>query len=1090
MNRAHCNILKDFFKKASLFCCATLLFASCVKEPFERLYPEAQEGETWLTLDFGAELMPVVSTRASAQSENQLFNFYLFIFNNSEGENKGKKVYGRMFDEKMMCSGEEFSSRTDECWFIKYAYTAGDGVSYPGGGKIRVKAPLGADYNIYVIGNLDADMIRISSELLSHNIDTEEDLKNFEISMNQDVVSRNGYFPMSGSLRNVKIEKDGDVGKLSMNNGSLPVLHLLRFDAKIEFTFKPDRNKIRSFEAKQWRVINVPKTSYVLSYAERRGGDDDTVSGYDSGNVPPETPPDSYGEYAADFFDTPYTNFEDVSADGSYGFTFYMLPSRMTPKNAVADWEERSRQVKLPNGRNKMVDVTYAGSGNRAGLSRQMRVFENANDFSTYILVTGRVDMELENEDAGQILGADVQYLIHLGDWSAKGSVSNYNIRRNKNYKYTVTVNSVDNIRVEVETSKDGQEFKENQPGASGEVTVAKEEIAICDAHYTTKTLTFHLSNFYNEKTGVNIADELTWTAQTPFSRDEGMGAGGGDVPTFPDYKWVHFRLNKMNADGTYSENMRKYTPREFATSSTWRSASDNKEGDGTDGLPGFHNDGIMDIIYLVQYIKDQVRLYQDGAKDASAFDKSSGDPLIRMTVFVDEYYYEENPWTHERDPYLWKEFVNARDRSINILCDSNVSKDGESKVTGSVITIQQHAIQSIYTNDVSPDLRTAWGLELSDEYAGQLVWIDNSGSGNVFNDNGLLNSALLWDLCYKGTDGKYVFRSGTDAHKWSDYIEFEVKNSDVPLIKGDAASKDMRYSCFTRNRDNNGDGVIDRDEIRWYMASVQQLIGIFVGDAVLSKNVRLYNRSAADMASADKEKWMQHVISSTQSSGTGPLLIWAEEGISTSPAGQDQEGAGTSHSLRCVRNLGQLDPDAGPESYELEKVPQGFGEFVPSSESGTGNGYFDAKYLNPAALRYYTSRELEAHNNNSLENRLYRSFEVCNDKSGSGGSDTYDFIKLNEKVTSSVLSGQGNPFCPEGYRLPNQRELAVLKYFGNVDIGNQMSRTHWIFGALGEQKKMDSKNGFSYNGGVMTVSDGATVKDGEFRCVRDIDVR
>lgn len=37
-----------------------------------------------------------------------------------------------------------------------------------------------------------------------------------------------------------------------------------------------------------------------------------------------------------------------------------------------------------------------------------------------------------------------------------------------------------------------------------------------------------------------------------------------------------------------------------------------NPEDDGTEGLYGYHNDGCMDIIHLVQYIKNQVELYTD----------------------------------------------------------------------------------------------------------------------------------------------------------------------------------------------------------------------------------------------------------------------------------------------------------------------------------------------------------------------------------------------------------------------------------------------------------------------------------------------
>ena len=48
--------------------------------------------------------------------------------------------------------------------------------------------------------------------------------------------------------------------------------------------------------------------------------------------------------------------------------------------------------------------------------------------------------------------------------------------------------------------------------------------------------------------------------------------------------------------------------------------------------------------------------------------------------------------------------------------------------------------------------------------------------------------------------------------------MNFEVDN-DTPQLQD--ACKNLRYSCMTRNRDNNGDGVIDRNEIRWYTASI-----------------------------------------------------------------------------------------------------------------------------------------------------------------------------------------------------------------------------------------------------------------------------
>lgn len=1107
------NNIYALCKLAVLLCFALPLFHGCVEELSENPGHSGlvQEGEGWLTIDFGASCMPVITTRATAESENRLFNFYLFIFNNSDGEHKGKKVYGRMFDEKMMVSETAFATAGDEeCWFVKYPYD-----TYPAGGSVRVKAPLGSNYNIYMIGNLDADMIRISSELLNHAIDSEADLNEFVISMNQEVVSRNGYFPMSGSLRNVAIKEAGDgTAVFEPHDSGSSTMSLRRFDAKIEFEFKAGNKevagqKIKSFEAKQWRVINVPKTSYVLSYSERLGDDSEEITGKDSGNVPPETLLSSYSGHAADFFDTDFRNVDEITSNDEYRFTFYMLPNRMTPKkNGFTGWNERDRQVKLPNGVNQMTDVSYSTSDG-AMVSKQMRVFENANDFSTYVLVTGRVEMDLTNDSAGQTLGADVQYLIHLGDWSEKGAADNYNVRRNKHYKYKVTVNSVHNIRVEVESGNIGENVIENQPGAIGEVVIAKEEIAICDAHYTTKVLTFHLGNFYNGNK--NIADELTWKVKTPFGEGEPEIIGGYDVPTCPDYKWVHFRLNKKNtgADGkkSYDLRSRKYIGREFAVSETLRTADDNKEGDGTPGAAGYHNDGCMDIIALVKYIKEQVRRYETykeyGGENTSDFDDSD-DPKICVTVFVDEYYYEEDPWTGEKSTYLWKKFVNAPDRSMNILCDTYVSKDGESRETGSVITIQQHSMRSIFNTDESiTGLKTAWGLEMTDEYPNMWQWKDRALTGNSDPANGLLNSACLWGLYDKSAGDS--FKTGAE---WSTFIDWETPNG-TPLLKD--KYRDLRYSCLARNRDNNGDGQIGRDEIRWYTASIRQLVGMYIADGILPQSSRLYNRSAKEMESMDLVeengekvyKWMQHVISSTQYNGTGPVMVWAEEGISTGDYdGTNQENSGSYQTIRCVRNLGLLDETKEPEEYGLDKTPQSFGEYVKATESASGNAYFDAAYINPAALRYYTSRELDLHHNNSEENRIYRKFEISSETV----SITVDFGDkkfggINDLISSEIQAGRNNPFCPEGYRLPNQRELSVLLYYSDLSftLGNMTpSRTYWIFGDMGPsnltKKKLYSpnandpvvKNGFNINSnGNITVGNGEAL--GTARCVRDV---
>ena len=1076
-----------------------MIALSCVEEPVPVETPSATGGETLLTFNFGHSEPLQVDTRAEVahKYESQVHNFYLFVF-----DSDGNKVFGKYFDNETLCSSLSTLKNTyDNCWYVNNATTNTATTS----GTVRVKVSSGTGMKIYMLANADADMVKVSSDLLSSSIADEQDLLDFNVYMNQATVMRNGYFPMSGVIKGVTIEKgesDTSVSTISSKN----TLMLNRIDAKVKFVFKTgsrtDDNgqKISKFEPISWQVLNVPRTAYVMGYAER--GKSSATCGEDIVSVDPTTTSYAdYSKYASNFFDTEPLTFEDYTSSTESGFTFYMLENRQVPKKEATKYQDRSLRAKISGGVNDQMNetctVNYVVNGK--SYERTMRCFEYANDFSTYVLVRGRVEMALENDSAGSTLGADVNYIIHLGSWSSTidadgpgdskdvySNLNDYNTIRNTSYTYTVTVNSVNNIRVEVETSNpESGEAKvvENQPGAFGDVTIAKEEITVCDAHYSSKTLNFRLKNFFeggNISEEHKISDQLTWNIKTPFAEGEPRIEGDIDITDGLDYEWVHFRLNKKNTDGTYSTNRRKYVNRVFATSSTERSASDNKEGDGTtDGLGGYHNDGIMDVEYMVNYIKDQVDRYLVDPK-SSAFDSTSDDdggPKITVTVFVDEYYYDKNPLTNESDPTLWKKFVNADDRKLHILCDSKKSKDMESSATGSVVTIQQHAIQCIYNTDESnTGLTTAWGVEYTDEYDGSWAyWSSTSESkrGNSSDSNGLLNTAKEWGLCNSSST---TFKTGSS---WGTYMELEVNNDTPQLL---SAYRYLRYSCMTRNRDNNGDGKIDRNELRWYMAAPQQLIGMFVGKNTLNQSTQLYNKSPEKRTSSTKTDWQQHVISSrygTNSNSNNPLMVWAEEGISTGNNNEDYNKLQNYGSVRCVRNLGYLG-DVSDESYALGVTPQ---NYIDTTNSTSGVIY-DASNLNIKATRYYTSKELPSHSETDIENMLYRKFEILNTRETCTSTD---FKGFNESVETAIA--KDNSLCPDGYRIPNQVELAVGIYYGN-QTGDSFCRTYYSFGPLGDIDNDDEDNakkeGFTANGSIINVNYKTLTN---YRCVRDIRV-
>ena len=1072
---------------AILLSIATLILGGCVKEQF-RPDTVLKDGEGWLYMNFGAKDAVQISTKATLgyASENQILNIYVFIF-----DRNGNKVFGNWLQSEDRLDSEDAvrASSLDKCWYVANTSTEGT----PSRGCLKVKVPAGQNMTVYLITNLNADMVKISSDLLASSVNNEADLLGFTMQLNQYTVSRNAYFPMSGSQKGI------NVTGTTKNLNEKYELKLKRLDSKINFKFvtgtRPDENGqvAKSFQALQWKVVNVPVTSRVI--------EDQDKDAYMAD--PKMSTPEQYAEAAQYFFDTDWVNYESAESSKDMSFSFYMMENRQTPKNSsFKSYNDRSREVKTAAGLNSTVHVDYIDKRGR-NVSKNIKQFVNANDFSTYVVVEGRVEMDLHDDDKGKVLGADVVYLIHLGDWNSSidsdgkyyddkyTNVYDYGVKRNYNYNYTVTINSVNNIRVEVDT-----ETTENQPGATGMVTIAKEEIAICDAHYVSKTMTFHARNFVQvgiDGSMTDISNTLTWKVKTPFCNGSPRIENGIDIPEGLDYKWVHFRLNKKAADGSYySDQRRKFTTRPFAYSEVYRDADDNVEDDGTPGLAGYHNDGVMDIIDLVKYIKEQAKLYVD-YNNAGGVGTYTGDfdnglvngatdpegPKICVTAFVDEYYYDEHPLTGVKSQTLWKSFVNKPDRTMHILSDSNVSKDLESSTTGSVVTIQQHSIQSFFnTEEDETALLTAWGLEHADEFPDIWQWGDNTSAGNTDLFNGMLNTCKLWGLCGPSST------TFTTGKSWSNYMNIEV-NNDTPQLKEDGTHNKLRYSCMTRNRDNNGDGKIDRDEVRWYAASIRQLIGIYVGEGVISPTSRLYNRSPEDRDNKDTPaKWMQHVCSSTWQSG-GEALVWAEEGISTGSYGANQEGARAEMSVRCVRNFGM---DA---NHSLEDLPQDYVQKEQNPDNGAT--VYNLSFVNKASLRDYSSIELPLHLENEKENYLSEKFEVATEFVS---SESRKFQGFNEAITTAISKGDRNPYCPEGYRTPNQREMAIMaynklydgsefNYYNGTSKGKMMSRTAFSFGYYGS-KTVPTKFGYGYSSNITLDK---AMQASTTRCVKDIRV-
>ena len=426
---------------------------------------------------------------------------------------------------------------------------------------------------------------------------------------------------------------------------------------------------------------------------------------------------------------------------------------------------------------------------------------------------------------------------------------------------------------------------------------------------------------------------------------------------------------------------------------------------------------------------------------------------------------------------------------------EAKYSQDGNSSWSNSVVTFKQSPIYSIYNED-DPDLATAWGTESIIETGALPLSSTHGPTGSLSNtdDNGRLNTLNFFIY----GDKYYYYTNNT---KWGDVLQ----RTNSKLTSEDELKtgyKDIWHACMIRNRDLNGNNVIDPEEVRWFLASIDELTDLWIGEATMPSEAKLYGPNPND-PSAVAGTYCLHVASSsynrnTNSKGgtnkyTNPSVIWAEEGASKG-ASFESKGSNVTeenYTYRCVRYLGiSLD--------DITETPE---DYVVATKQSNGNYILSMSKLGRLAKRtaYDQGMELPDHkereaNNN---NKPYEKFEVIMSPTGEANTERYwnDETYRGHTITQgfeSMLNYSGpSKLCPEDYRVPNQREL-MLMYTSIPDWGggNYWCATKFSFNGNG---KFSNRPGFAYNSPNMVLvnlneaqGDGSNVKN-KVRCVRDL---
>lgn len=1073
-----------------LLSAAALVCISCTREKI--IEPSVSDGTAWVDIHFGqSDFENVrVETRATLDPipESRVSNIFVYIFSGEQ------RIFAHYFDsDSQEASVDDMMQSDIESWYV--SQYVGDG-SESTHGAVHLRAPLCNGATVFIVANIDSDMVNISPEKMNM-IRTRTELMNLVASLNQEITSRNGLFPMAGAY----LKNGNELGYVDVTEaGIVPSddktknvsVELCRLDAKVSFNVRvASANEIkitgngetttqtlRKFIPESWQVVNLPKG---CNLAQHDGEATGSPAGYFS------TEPvmfETVGEQEFKYRDSGSGEERTVTSEVN-GFSFYMLENRVSAKKDVTAFHLREQKNKDAEGHFDITDGAWT----------------NAPENGTYVVIKGTVNMDVDvaSEAKQQQLAAEVTYYVHLGDISS--SLNDYSILRNTAYTYTITIKGVNSIEVEVSTSRtsdgsaaDPKDVVENEPGAEGMVYIAKESIYTFDAHYGQRVFCFDAKYI--------DADAVTWYVKTPFGK-EGTPDKIGDteIPSGMDYEWVQFLVNKASGTKAYS----------YVTDGTLKTAELPNEpfSHNNQAYPGTDDTRLMDVVDFVEYVKTQKRALDAGEANGfrTEFDQEwfdwynerhpdalvtgpnaliDGKPgpwfrdRIYVTVFVNEFYYDRNPITGEEEPQLWKRFVNQPNRLMHILCDNEKSLDKASSSTGSVVTIRQRSIQTPY-NINDDELVSAWGCETEDENAGSYLWYDERESSSNIRDfypeelnntssyNGLYNTARIWG-CVSGNS--WVGR------RWDEFLDYDRPNDYTPegkehsilFLKENKAC--LKYSGIARNRDNNGNGIIDPDELRWYCASIGQLYWLFLGEQGLQEDAKVYPRKYSSAPDEDYpsghpyagiRKWKHHIISSTLSNYRTPEVLWCEEAVSVSGYKQYTTEK-SSYSIKCVRNLGfEHRTDEYFSTDDAAHRPQDMIEVAkPEGTITSASAYkFDCSRVNHKSKRFRTSIELEPYDEFSEMARLYEGFETGPLISGYNvGASTYEAVK-------NMLQGGKSP-CPEGYRIPNLREVVLIYLMadnkewwgynpsgGSSDPNNFRIRTssYYSMGAFGNRK-------------------------------------
>lgn len=567
---------------------------------------------------------------------------------------------------------------------------------------------------------------------------------------------------------------------------------------------------------------------------------------------------------------------------------------------------------------------------------------------------------------------------------------NNYDVERNCSYTYNITVAGVDKIIVEARK----EEGKELQPGAEGVVLEygATGKNMTLDSHYEYMVMRFYQKDIQ----ALKDADKgYFYQVYALGNHTDVINVGKTTVgkKNDVDTSWIQFAI-KCSRDNTSSEYSTDKTNRGTACS-----------------YPGTKDKN--DLKTVEEFLK---YLYDNAYSNIWTKRDSKGN-YIDATCFISENYYKD---------LTWNQYVNDVDkRAFYVANEVETSKDGRSVYAKTQYGLTQYNIQTFYDRSKAGSI-TAYGCETINDEEGKDFSVKGTGT----------------QTASKGTN-KWNGRPNmvADINKESDTWE-NLKNN-----------KSLIKACMSRNRDLNGDGKINEDEIRWYAPTISQYIGIWIGEEIMSGESKLFNKATSTLSTSNDPGCRMLYYSSTSDQNT----YFSEEGLATN----HNNSAYPPKLVRCLRNLKSNDEgyDQTPDTY-----------YTYENSVVTLNNV-DEKALNTTG----DQGELQAHNERSPLNKPAKKFKISNKKYDGEG---YGVTPTLEHVVDGTFTCYN--YHEEGdkkWRVPNQRELSVMYLVDKPKIKDTYCRTKF--------SNPDFRKSWTYDGSIFTMNVSSWTATGSVRCIK-----